>query len=116
MPTKTWKSIERLVANTFGSTRNPLSGQNSKHTRSDSLHSSLFIETKYRKSSAMGALYRDTAAKALKENKVPIICTRDYGESGFLVTIHIDDLKAILGDRFDEYFRSSEKVRGVQEV
>lgn len=47
---KTWKSRETKVARLFGSTRTPLSGRNSKHTSSDTLHSSLFVEQKHRKS------------------------------------------------------------------
>ncbi|HTT74243.1 MAG TPA: hypothetical protein VMG99_08925 [Thermoplasmata archaeon] len=42
-----WKKVERRIAEFFGTERNPLSGGNSKHSRSDSLHLTLFIETKH---------------------------------------------------------------------
>ncbi len=41
-----WKAFERRCADYFGSTRTPLSGGNSGHTRSDSLHERLYIECK----------------------------------------------------------------------
>jgi hypothetical protein len=44
---KTWKSVELRVAKFLGTTRNPLSGGNAKHTRSDSLHPTIFAETKH---------------------------------------------------------------------
>ena len=43
---KSWKAYERRVARYFGSERTPLSGGNSRHTRSDSLHERLYIECK----------------------------------------------------------------------
>lgn len=47
MADKAWKAYERRVARFFGSERTPLSGINSRHdTSSDSLHSTLYVETK----------------------------------------------------------------------
>ena len=47
MKSKRWKSVEGEIARWFGSTRTPLSGGNSKHTRSDTLHKRFFVECKH---------------------------------------------------------------------
>lgn len=90
-----WKNFERLVANLIGSERTPLSGQNSKHTRSDTLHSELFIECKKRKEWAIFNLYRDTEEKAKKENKIPILALKENGRHGFLFVIKAKDLDSL---------------------
>ena len=46
MTDKRWKAFERRVARAFGCERTPLSGGNSKHTRADVLHPTLYIECK----------------------------------------------------------------------
>jgi len=43
-----WKVFEREVANFFGTTRSPMSGMIKTITNSDSLHTKLYIECKYR--------------------------------------------------------------------
>jgi len=43
-----WKNRERKIAAFFGTKRTPLSGGNSGHTRSDTLHPKLFVEVKMR--------------------------------------------------------------------
>jgi hypothetical protein len=45
---RTIKASEARVAEFFNTYRTPLSGINSRHTHSDTLHQSLYIETKYR--------------------------------------------------------------------
>lgn len=47
MSDKTWKAFERRVAKILGTVRTPLSGGNSRHTRSDTLHEDLYVEVKY---------------------------------------------------------------------
>jgi hypothetical protein len=89
---KHWKSIERKVAGAFGSERTPLSGGNSKITRSDSLHDKLFIETKYRKEFAVLNLYKATKELAKKENKIPVVCLAENGKKGFYILVHSEDL------------------------
>jgi len=95
---KVWKSFERTVSKFFGTTRNPLSGGNSKHTQSDTLHPNLYIECKYRKKSSLSTLFKDTRMKAIKEGKTPIVCTKQKGEPGFLITIHNDDFNKIVNN------------------
>ncbi|MBU2685667.1 MAG: hypothetical protein KKF27_20690 [Gammaproteobacteria bacterium] len=55
---KTWKTVENRIAKRFGSTRTPLSGSNSKHTQSDTLHSKLYIEIKHGESSLIETMYK----------------------------------------------------------
>ena len=94
-PTKTWKKIEGKVADFFGTKRTPLSGGNSGHTRSDTLHEKFFIETKYRKSFSVVELWRKTAVLAKKEKKIPVVCLAEKNKTGFWVLIHCDDLKKV---------------------
>lgn len=93
MPDKAWKAFERQVAKIFNTTRNALSGINSKTTHSDTLHEKLFLECKYRKSLAIFTLFDSTKELATKENKLPVICQKQKGCNGFLITIHSDDLQ-----------------------
>lgn len=97
--TKTWKSIERRVARFFGSERNPLSGNMSRHSASDSLHADLYIETKYRKRWPILDLWRETAHGARMEEKLPVVAIAESGASGFWVLVHSDDLTAVANQR-----------------
>ena len=92
---KHWKNIERKVAAAFGSERTPLSGGNSKHTRSDSLHPRLFIETKHRKNSAAINLYKETRELAEKEGKIPLLALHEKGSQFYCIVCDIRDLAAI---------------------
>jgi len=95
MAEKTWKRVERKIARFFGAERNPLSGENSKHSRSDSLHERLFIETKHRKYHSAVTLWRETKEKAKKEGKTPVICLAEKHKNGFWVMCHSDDLETV---------------------
>lgn len=92
----TWKAAERRTAKAFGSERTPLSGGNSKMTRSDTLHKWLYIENKYRSRDAMLTLYADTKMKADKEGKIPVVALHGKNKKGFLVVVHIDDVELVL--------------------
>ncbi len=83
----TWKRREGDIAKFFFSTRTPLSGGNSKHTRSDSLSPTFYVEAKFRERHAVAELYRDTAAKAKVEGKLPICALCEKGKEGFLLVI-----------------------------
>jgi hypothetical protein len=91
----TWKAVERRIAAFFGSRRTPLSGGNSGHTRSDTLHPSLFVEAKHRAKHTTYTLYRETAELAKAEGKLPVIALHEKGKPGFLVCCHCDDLKEL---------------------
>lgn len=95
MTDKKWKRRERAVAKFFGAQRNPLSGQNSKHTRSDSLHESLYVEVKGRKKHTTITLWDDTKAKADKENKIPVVALCEDNRKGFWLCVHSSDLVAV---------------------
>lgn len=92
----TWKAHERNTARQFGTERNPLSGSCGKHTGSDSLHPKLFIECKYKKKHSVIGLFRETAEKAKKENKIPIISLKERGTHGTYYLIKDTDLKEVL--------------------
>ena len=87
----TWKQGERRVAKFFGTKRVPLSGSNSGHTASDTMHHRLFIEVKHRARHAIRTLYDKTKALAKKEDKIPMVCLIDKNRPGFLICIHSDD-------------------------
>lgn len=92
---KNWKNVERRVARKFGTERTPLSGGNSRHTRSDSLHKTIYMEQKYSKRFAFHNLFRKTAELAKKENKTPCLITTEKYKSYSLVTCKLEDITVI---------------------
>ena len=64
MSDKKWKRRERQVAAFFGTQRNSLSGVNAKVSASDTLHETLFIEHKHRKSSTVVNLFEKVTQSA----------------------------------------------------
>ena len=80
----------------FSAKRNPLSGGNSGHTRSDSLHPKLFIECKINKRSALWTLFNKTKKLAESEKKTPVLAIGLKNHEGFLLVTHINDCKKIL--------------------
>ena len=100
MADKSWKAFERRCARFFGcNDRNPLSGQNSKHTASDTLHESLFIEAKQRQKYAVIRLWDECKKLALKEGKIPVIAISEKNRPGFWVLVHSGDLTAAANQR-----------------
>lgn len=89
---KAWKAFERRVARFFKTERNALSGGNSKVTRSDSLHPTLFIECKQRKRFAVIRLWDETRRMAQVEGKTPVVCLSETGRPGFWIMVHSEDL------------------------
>lgn len=98
---KTWKNVERRIARFFGAERNPLSGGNAGHSRSDSLHELLFIEAKHRVSHSAVQLWRKTKELAAKEDKIPVVCLAEKNKTGFWVVCHSDDLQAVANQRHE---------------
>ena len=84
---KSWKAVERKAARSLGTERTPLSGGNSKQTRSDSLHDEIYLETKHRNHFSVLSLYRETLFKARKENKVAVLCLKEKGKHGELAVV-----------------------------
>ena len=96
MADKVWKQRERAVARFFGAKgRTPLSGGNSGHTRSDTLHDSLFIEHKHSVRHAITTLWDKTKAMAVKEKKIPVVTLSVKGRPGFWILTHSSDLTAV---------------------
>ncbi len=81
---KSWKRAEQRAAAKFGAKRAPLSGSNGGVTASDSLSSSCFIETKYRKVHSWVTLFHKVEEAARKEMKIG---GRDQREPKFPVLI-----------------------------
>lgn len=90
-----WKAFERYVAGIFNSTRNALSGGNSKMTRSDSLHPKLFISCKYTRNNnkTLRDLVAEERTKAEVENKIAVCVIGEFDDrANALVVLHIQDL------------------------
>ncbi len=90
-----WKGDERLVSKMFGTERTPLSGGNSKMTRSDTLHKKLFIEVKKRASHAAFELWKRTKELARREHKIPVVVLRQGHSPYTLLVIEVHDLQRV---------------------
>jgi len=99
---RTWKKSESRIAAKFGTTRTPLSGGASGHTRSDTLHKRLFIEAKLRNTYSVVTLWDDTTELANLEDKTPVVILSEKGRPGFWVLTHIDDLATVAGELVDD--------------
>ncbi len=91
----TWKQRERQIAKFFGTTRTPLSGGNSGHTRSDTLHPRLFVEQKLRQKHSAVTLWDSTRGLAQKENKIPVVTLAEKGRPGFWIVMHSSDFETV---------------------
>ena len=96
-----WKGRERQIAEFFGTRRTPLSGGNSGHTRSDTLHKLLFIEAKQRKKHTAVTLWDETDLLARAEGKIPVVALTEKGRRGFWLVIHSSDLGSVSNQRDD---------------
>ncbi len=95
MHKNTWKGGERRIARMFKTERTPLSGGNSRHTSSDSLHPRLFVEVKHRKKYPLEKLVNKTLFEAKIENKIPLIVFLKSNSSEPLVLCRLKDIKEI---------------------
>lgn len=91
-----WKAFERTTAKFFGTTRNPLSGGNSKHSRSDTLHKTLYGENKYSKNLPLWKVYNKIIQRKTMDNHVPYIhlvpLEPVLNPDRFLIAINSNDL------------------------
>lgn len=96
----TWKKVESRDAKAFGAKRNIGSGSMGRDdkTASDSTHPVLFIECKLRSKSSIRTLYDDTAKKARKEKKIPLVIQHDKNRPGALLTMMLEDLPIIAAE------------------
>lgn len=97
---RTWQIAEGRVAAAFDAKRNIGSGSmgRSDKTASDSTHPVLFIECKHREKHSAVSLWRDTAKKAKKEDKIPVIALLEKGKPGFWIMAHIDHLPLVTAE------------------
>ena len=96
MPPKTWKNVESRIAKMFGTTRTPLSGGNSKHTRSDTLHKRLFIEVKHRKGGfATTNLFDSCVPLAEAEGKIPVVALHPKQSKDVYLLVRANDIKQV---------------------
>lgn len=79
MPDKAWKRAERKGATLLGTTRTPLSGGSSRHTRSDTLHPVIYLEMKYRKRFIVVSQIQKEEKKAKKEGKIAVLGFQQRG-------------------------------------
>lgn len=107
----TWKQRERDIARYFGTERTPLSGGNSRHTRSDSLHEDLFVEAKLRKKHTVISLWDETKELAKKESKIPVVVLAEKGRKGFWILTHSEDLIDVAKQRADVIIKQENDVR-----
>ena len=74
------RAFESRVAKFFGTVRTPLSGGASRHTRSDTLHTRLFVEAKHRGGHSIRAAYeRARAARDDARRDALILHDEDHG-------------------------------------
>jgi hypothetical protein len=97
MADKPWKVFERYVAEIFCTTRNALSGGNSKVTRSDSLHPEIFVSCKYTQANnkRLRDLVTEERQKAKVEHKTAVCVIGEFDDrQNSLVVIHLKDIHA----------------------
>lgn len=96
----TWKSIERKIAHAFGTRRNPLSGSNGRHSKSDTLHPELYIEIKHGKprSFRFYSIWERTKEFAKEEDKIPILIFHPIGTriTDSMVVLRLGDLLQLI--------------------
>ncbi len=96
MHKNTWKGHERKNARLFGAERNPLSGGSGGHSRSDSRHPRLFIESKSRRGGfALTNLWEETQVLARLENKIPVLVLKKVGAHKTWILCEVNDLEEI---------------------
>ena len=95
---KGFKQYERRIARQFGVHRTPLSGRNSRHTASDTLHARLFIDTKVRREvRTLWRLFRAIECLARQEQKHPVLIVKvpRGDDQDSIVACRLKDLKAV---------------------
>lgn len=102
MSNKTWKNVERRIASFFKTKRNPLSGQNSRHTGADILHDKLFVEVKMRKQIPFLKLFKETSELAKKENKIPVVVFVEKGSRTPILMCNLYNLKELREVEIDD--------------
>lgn len=84
---KSWKSVERRIAKRLGTNRTPLSGENSRHTGSDTLHPNLFVEVKSWEDPSLHDEFMDLRRKARYRDKKAMILLEENAEDPMFLLI-----------------------------
>jgi len=102
---RTWKAVERRVAAFFGTLRNRCSGSSgrSDESASDTVHPTLYIETKHgdlaRFMNTEGRMMMELGAHgAEQEGKRFVAAIHPKGEAGFWIVVHSGDFLAVAKD------------------
>lgn len=109
---KSWKGVERRIADELGTNRTPLSGSNSRHTASDTLHHQLFVEVKSWKSVSLWDEFRDLRRRARARDKEPMFLLQEKGMdeaplhiiTEFETALDYDQLELCSLEDFAEFF------------
>lgn len=88
---RTWQKLETKTAKLLKGERNPLSGENSKHTSGDVIHPSLYVECKLKKRIATWSLFREVEEQAKLEGKTPVLILKEKNKKGELAVLRLSD-------------------------
>lgn len=92
-PTKTWKSIERKVADKLGGKRIPCSGNGA--IEGDVLHDIFHVEVKHRARFAVVEMF-EKATKDSHKKKPVILCLHAHGSHRYFAMMDLDDFVRLL--------------------
>ena len=92
---KSAKTVEYKVARQIGGRRTPLSGSRSGITSGDTIHPTIYQETKSRKKYALFTLYDDVKQKAGKEKKVPVLVLHEHGTHDYLYVVEYQNIPKV---------------------
>lgn len=87
-----FKRAERRVARMLRTRRTPLSGGNSRHTRSDTLHPKLYVEVKLAKDPPLWDEMLALRRRAARQDRRPLILLTHPDAGTRLALMDLDDL------------------------
>lgn len=96
-----FKRAERRVAEMLGTRRTPLSGGNSAHTRSDTLHPDLYVEVKLAKRPPLWDRMHELRKRARRVGRSPLTLVTHPDNGPRLVLMDLEDMVAFNLDRDD---------------
>lgn len=96
--TDTWKAVERKIAGWFRGVRAPLSGRNGgAGTSGDYVGRPwLYLEIKHYARMAIFTLWKDTADKAKRERRRPIVVCHEKGTQNYIAVCDAKWLAAVI--------------------
>jgi len=90
-----WKRLEGRLARFFHTRRRPLSGSNQGGGSDDIIHPRIYGSCKYAKRHTVFTLFKEEAAKARKEKKVPVLALGQKDSKGMLLVIDSRDFQTV---------------------